>query len=99
MDTQGVLTLWHDLCKDYCGIVDGPVRRGAMAMDSPNDEYDTLLTTQAIIELTEANVSASGHGDEWEREVTFLHDSAADKAPGPGSDDLGEVLDLATALA
>jgi hypothetical protein len=62
------------------------------------NERDTAVTAQAIIELTEANVSASGHGDEWQREVAFLHDSA-DIGPGSQSDDLDEMIEFATALA
>ena len=50
-----------------------------MSRDCTTNEEDTAFTAQAIIELTEANVSANGDGDEWEREVGFLHNSANER--------------------
>ncbi|HEY8601325.1 MAG TPA: hypothetical protein VIL85_23055 [Thermomicrobiales bacterium] len=69
-----------------------------MTHDFITDGADAVITTQAIIELTEANVSSAGHGDEWEREVAFLHDSAAGDAPGAGLIEFGDTIELATAL-
>lgn len=66
---------------------------------SPTSEHDTAFTAQAIIELTEANVSSNGHGDEWQREVAFLHDPPDETAPGSRPDDFDEMIELATALA
>ena len=90
--------LWHGLCKDGQEVSDGTVRQEAMSESSTNDERERAFTAQAIIDLTEANVSASGHGDEWQREVAFLHDST-DGAPNARSTDLDEMVEFATALA
>lgn len=69
-----------------------------MSRDCTTNEEDTAFTAQAIIELTEANVSANGDGDEWEREVAFLHESA-NEASDASPDDLDEAIEFATALA
>lgn len=74
------------------------VRQMKMAAESTNTEGHSAFTAQAIIDLTEANVSAAGHGTDWEREVAFLHDSTEESA-GPSQAEFGEAIDLSIALA
>jgi len=69
-----------------------------MAMELNDYEQDRARDAQTIIELTEANVSASGHGDEWAREVGFLHAAAEETAHGPEPIEFGDTIDLANAL-
>ena len=69
-------------------------------IDFETNEQETAVTTQAIIDLTEANVSANGYGDEWRSEVGFLRDSAEPAEPAASfATDLGDVIDYSTALA
>ncbi len=70
-----------------------------MSTDYSSNELDGTLTAQAIVELTEANVSPVGHGAEWEREVAFLRDSGDDAAFGAFQSEVGEVMDLSSVLA
>ncbi len=67
-------------------------------MESNDYERDRARDTQAIIDLTEANVAVSGHGDEWVREIGFLHDAAEETVPGPEPIEFRDTIDLANAL-
>lgn len=70
-----------------------------MSAEYTANELDGTLDAQAIVELTEANISTAGDGVEWEREVAFLRESGEDAASGAAQSEVGDIMDLSTALA
>ena len=58
---------------------------------------DSSMATQAIVELTEANLPAGSGEAEWAEELAFLSGSTPQDRISPAEVD--EVIDLSTLLA
>lgn len=57
------------------------------------------LATQAIVELTEANLSAASDESEWSQEVAFLREGDDARQGNTTTAEFEEVIDLSTLLA
>lgn len=60
---------------------------------------DDTLTTQAIVELTEANLSSASDEPEWSQEVRFLREDDEARQGDRRSAEVDEVIDLSTLLS
>lgn len=63
-----------------------------------NAQEDQERTTQALMELSEANLHASGYADEWTQAYAFVDGPAASPSLTPPTE-MDEVLELLTILA
>lgn len=56
------------------------------------------IDAQAIMDLTDANLSPAAHSLAWENEVAFLRDDALAAEPAAYQEELDRVIEVATAL-
>lgn len=67
-----------------------------------DDDYpgaERALTQQAIVELTEANLSTASDNSEWGQEVQFLRESDGARRGTLPQDEVDAVIDLSTLMA
>jgi hypothetical protein len=56
------------------------------------------IVAQAIMDLTDANISPAAHTTAWETEVAFLRDDACAGEPTAYQEEIDRVIEVATAL-
>lgn len=70
-----------------------------MGADNDYPGAERALTRQAIVELTEANLSTASHESEWDQEVEFLRESDDDRRGTLPQAEVDAVIDLSTLMA
>jgi hypothetical protein len=70
-----------------------------MSNESNYPGAERALTRQAIVELTEANLSTASHEEEWDQEVEFLRESDGDRRGAMRQAEVDAVIDLSTLMA
>lgn len=79
--------------------LDWTVRQATVSKENEYPGAERALTTQAIVELTEANVSTVSDASRWDREVAFLREQSGQSGREIAQDEVDDLIDLSTLMA